>query len=488
LESFIKKLQEQKVKVISDDIEMDIFDIHISSIKILEKSIADLKNDMQEFLSLSLDLKYHDLFRAISAFEKESKTDKTICPACNTPISKTVINPFVNASSELNKLKKLSELKEHIATKAIEVSKQTKSFKENDRITSIATKLGNDFKFSNITDVVYTNIESISTWLNILINEMAIVNEEYSMFQYETLKQQCIDYNKKLSEERIQRGRIDSELNKYNKYKDRLIELSTIENRLKQERQSLICTIEQFEKDNEEVLKKIKNEQESVDLNKKYIESYDKLIKWLKEYRNSLPVSLSAGLADKVKEYYNVINSHDSDFDKIENINLPANVGDKIEIQFIDSTEKIDILRILSEGHIKILGLSILLAKVVSEDLKFIIFDDIVNAIDDEHKDGVADLLLNHADMKGRQLILTCHGDIFINKLEHKLGALRASKEVIKYTFYPMDSSKTRTIRISKNNAYAGHYLLQAENSLSNNVIFLFQCVHQHQNLIYKVL
>ena len=61
-------------------------------------------------------------------------------------------------------------------------------------------------------------------------------------------------------------------------------------------------------------------------------------------------------------------------------------------ITFADGSTS-EALQVLSEGHIKILGLSILLAKAVHDNLNFIIFDDIVNAIDDDHRNGVADLL-----------------------------------------------------------------------------------------------
>jgi len=122
-------------------------------------------------------------------------------------------------------------------------------------------------------------------------------------------------------------------------------------------------------------------------------------------------------------------------------------------------------LLILSEGHIKVLGLSLLLSKVVNENLGFIIFDDIVNAIDDEHRDGIAELLLNNFDLKNRQHIITSHGDIFINKLEHKLGASVASKEVKSYRFVPTDSMDERGIKISIGDSK--HYLLLAKKSLA---------------------
>ena len=92
---------------------------------------------------------------------------------------------------------------------------------------------------------------------------------------------------------------------------------------------------------------------------------------------------------------------------------LPDATSDKMYITFADGSTS-EALQVLSEGHIKILGLSILLAKAVHDNLNFIIFDDIVNAIDDDHRNGVADLLMNHVDFANTQIILSTHGDQFI--------------------------------------------------------------------------
>lgn len=105
----------------------------------------------------------------------------------------------------------------------------------------------------------------------------------------------------------------------------------------------------------------------------------------------------------------------------------------------------------LSEGHIKILGLSILLAKCTCEKLTFLIFDDIVNAIDDDHRDGVAELLIKHQDFRDMQIVLTCHGDQFITKLEDKLGVKR-SNDIQRFLFVPADSLEERGVVVEYTN------------------------------------
>ncbi|MDR0515518.1 MAG: hypothetical protein LBH25_00560 [Fibromonadaceae bacterium] len=462
----ISQLQTQKGTAIPKDIDTNMIKNYISSVEALRKSILILKDDLSRLASLSSDVKFKALFEAITVIENDEKTDKTICPACKTSLSNTTLNPFKNAQSELEKLKELSKLQESISFKMQDISKQISTIKRSlEHIKEIATSLKFEIDFTCITVIGYINTETISTWLNSLSNEIESIIGELP--KYNELIQLCENFNTNLSFQRANQFNIDNEIKKYNDYNIKFVQITTIEDKLNIEQQNTTNAIKQFEEANEETLKQIINEQKIIDTHQKYIVAYNKLIISLKNYRNSLPALFSTGLADKAKGYYNVINSHDPNFDKIENLYLPANVGDKIIVQFIGSTEKFDALYILSEGHIKILGLSILLAKIVSEDLKFIILDDIVNAIDDEHKDGIANLLLNHTDMTNRQLILTCHGEMFINKLEHKLGISRAGNEVIRYKFCPMDSNITRSIKISIGNSK--HYLLQAIEALKKD-------------------
>jgi len=169
------------------------------------------------------------------------------------------------------------------------------------------------------------------------------------------------------------------------------------------------------------------------------------------------------------RDYYNTVNGHDPDFEKLELLSLPTAPGQKITIRFREEDQEHDALLILSEGHIKVLGLSILLAKAVKEELGFLIFDDIVNAIDDDHRDGIAELLLKHPDLKDRQHVITCHGEIFINKLEHKLGASTAGREVKIYRFVFSDSVEDRGVRISVGDPK--HYLLIAKEDLQKDAL-----------------
>ena len=236
---------------------------------------------------------------------------------------------------------------------------------------------------------------------------------------------------------------------------------------LADEKTKLIKSIEKYNSENATKIRLIEDERKRIEIHQQFVDSYKRLIRKLKIYRNELPAKLASGLSAKVREFYNIANSHDPYFEKIESITLPSSPGEKINVRFMKDSLYHDVLQIFSEGHIKLLGLCILLSKAVQEDVGFLIYDDLVNAIDDDHRDGVAELLMTHPDLKNRQHILTCHGEQFINRLEHKLGVSLADKEVCRYRFYSADSIDERGVKFSMGDPK--HYLLLAKKAFEKD-------------------
>jgi ABC-type cobalamin/Fe3+-siderophores transport system ATPase subunit len=68
--------------------------------------------------------------------------------------------------------------------------------------------------------------------------------------------------------------------------------------------------------------------------------------------------------------------------------------GERIEISFrTNSSQRFDALQVLSEGHIRCLGLAMLIAKNIKLNCPFLLFDDPVNAIDHDHRDAIRRVL-----------------------------------------------------------------------------------------------
>ncbi|WP_414953830.1 hypothetical protein [Caballeronia eucalypticola] len=123
---------------------------------------------------------------------------------------------------------------------------------------------------------------------------------------------------------------------------------------------------------------------------------------------------------------YNEFNRNDLDADKLSGLYLPVTAEGKIEVAFRGSPNaKVDALHVLSEGHIRCLGLAILLAKAKSVHCPTIIFDDAINAIDHDHRGGIREALFENDIFADTQFIVTCHSNEFIKDIQNHLPAQR---------------------------------------------------------------
>lgn len=467
LSGIIGTLHLKRSENIPDDIDSNYFTRILEKQTTLKNNITQINALQAELIKYSTELNFKDLYSSINRIASDNNSNKSICPACKTPIQKVSINPFTNASSELSKMKHLQQIQTNIELAARTVASNLKDMnKEILNLNEALKRTGN----SNINYPTYTEgqnitFHAIQEWIKILSFEIDKLNQ--SLCTKENILLIIKSYNKQLEDRRKNIAVIDSRIQKYNQLRTQVDRIDAVLNSKTIEKEKLIKDIDNFDKKNVQILKDIEALDKVVELHMEVKKSYEKLINNLRSYRNDLPARLAYGLSDKAKEYYNIINEHDPSFEKLESLSLPQGTGDKINIRFNDDGAFLDALQILSEGHIKVLGLSVLLSKVVYDNIGFIIYDDIVNAIDDGHRNGIAELILKHPDLKDRQHIITCHGENFISLLEHKLGASLASQQVKRYTFVPIDETNERGIRID--NADPKHTLILAKDSFKSS-------------------
>lgn len=404
----------------------DKFDILKGNANEIFKNIANMIECRNKLCDKAMQVNYKSLYEAIDNLQE---TD--VCPACGTPIENAIRNPFLYAREQLNSFSELERIQENINNYARDIKLKIQEMIE--------------FLSKNAQLIHQLNID-ISDAVSIEIDEIKSMSEK--VVKWKTL---C----KKISD--INRVSVIAQIDKYNdgakksneSYDEQVKKLSELSNQLlalktqicekKQQIELFEKEIQEFDNQSVEILKKIKQEKDLCKFNEGIIEAYGKIINNIILYNNELPKKIAKNLEEKIVDYYNVINQDDADFEKIKEIELPDAQSDKLIIIFKDGS-RAEALQVLSEGHIKILGLSILLAKAVHNKLNFIVFDDIVNAIDDDHRNGVADLLMNHMDFSDIQIILSTHGDQFIVKLQDKLGKSRYNKAAITYKFIPADS------------------------------------------------
>lgn len=218
--------------------------------------------------------------------------------------------------------------------------------------------------------------------------------------------------------------------------------------------------IEKFNRENEELIREAEAEKPGVARNLSYSIAYVSLREKLLAYNAGLPLALAADLNEKTLKFYNEINKNDHPSDRLKSLRLPTAAGERIAIEF-ENGDRCDALQVLSEGHIRCLGLAILLAKITRDRLPFLIFDDVVNSIDDEHRGAIIDLILNPEEVGKRQLIVTTHGEDFVKRLENAVPMKKYEETVTRIDFLVPFAAKKITVKLDS----PRHYLTVAVRS-----------------------
>lgn len=186
--------------------------------------------------------------------------------------------------------------------------------------------------------------------------------------------------------------------------------------------------INAFDETNAELIAQANQEKLDIERDTPFKGTYDRFLVELRSYRDQLPGQLIAGLNDAAKDLYNAFNRNDRDEDKLSALHLPLGGDGKIEICFQGNPgARVDALHILSEGHIRCLGLAILMAKAKTMECPVIVFDDAINAIDHDHRGGIRETIFESDHFAQTQLIVTCHSNEFIKDIQQHLPVQRRS-------------------------------------------------------------
>ena len=376
----------------------------------------------------SSQVSFKDLYTAVLALQA-SEGDH--CPACDTPLSHANSNPFDKAATGLAQLKELGELQEErkaaqgkVATASRELRQQLANLaafvathRERETpvgryLADLAAEPAGDWW----TDVypALAPLEDGATGAAVTLEQILAVADRVAVQDAASL----------LAREERQRN-IDE--------RDRLntFQLSAQAQDLK--RQQLVdgvaaakSRITAFEVDNAALIDEVAQEARDIERDAPIKAAYDRFLALLRTYRNRLPGTLMAGLNDAAMNLYNEFNRNDLESDKLASLHLPLTGEQKIEISFRGNpAARVDALHVLSEGHIRCLGLAILLAKAQSIESPLIVFDDVINAIDHDHRGGIRETIFESDHFVQTQLIVTCHSNEFIKDIQQHLPAQR---------------------------------------------------------------
>lgn len=419
----------------------------------LQKNLKIVNENRNKLSDMALQVNYKNLYEIISELE-----ETTNCPACGTNLANAERNPYEYAKEQLKTFTEIELIQKKIndaAQNARENIREILDFISGNQEFLKLLQIKTDNMVSVELEDIRMYVDTVSKWFEFC--------EELKGFDKIVARNKIEEYNKAANKSNSE---YDQQVAKLSAVRNALVTLKTQMNEKEQIIKRCQKEIKEFDEQSEDTIKKIHEEKRICEFNVKIIEAYNKIIGSLVNYNNELPRQIAQDLEQKIVDYYNTINHDDADFEKIEELILPDATSDKMYITFADGSTS-EALQVLSEGHIKILGLSILLAKAVHDNLNFIIFDDIVNAIDDDHRNGVADLLMNHADFANTQIILSTHGDQFIFKLQDKLGQKRVKENAIVYKFIPADSLEERGVIVEYSDSKTP--LMAAEDKYNKN-------------------
>lgn len=381
----------------------------------IAQRLLDRRADIETvFLRRANDVNYRVFFEALEAVE-HLQIGET-CPACLTPLDQVVVSPFERAREQIMALCALESLKQsklrndaRIALCASRVATGISVVKNNEhadapcplKMSELEAVLA---KFHAATDRSEVAPSVLDSFLKLYAG---------NAIQMEVYLSACERKRREVGQAEAQAARLDAQVE----------QLKKIDESLKQQFEGKKLAEREFKAVNDQMADLIKQKaallNDTVDnshFNKllEDLESeYRTLYRSLLDYKLELEKARIVGIEAKAAEYYRAINHHDDDHEQIASLRFDRQADSyRIKITNLDGSS-LDAFAVLSEGHLRALGLSILLAMAEKNNFPLIVFDDVVNAIDTDHRSNIIDLLFSDAYLRHIQMVITTHDRLF---------------------------------------------------------------------------
>lgn len=367
------------------------------------------------------EISFQDLYTAVLGLQDLAGDH---CPACDTPLAgdyRALHNPYQKANDGLAGLRELAELQAHQRTSL--ASRNAASEALRMLLATFAQRVG-------------ATVQSLLPVQRYLADPGFDIQRAWWLdgcLPDETgksLAQQAVDWAGELEVHDGASRVILNDRQALIAERDRLnqarIGVTTLGSNRQQTMQAIAnakARIAAFAADNAPLIQLVAQEAEAIVRDTRISRAYDQFLILLRRYRTELPGTLMAGLNALTLELYNEFNVRDMDADKLSALYLPVTGEGRIELSFRGTpAARVDALQILSEGHVRCLGLSILLAKCLSIRAPVIVFDDAINAIDHEHRQGIREAIFESDRFVGTQIIVTCHSNEFIKDIQNHVA------------------------------------------------------------------
>lgn len=396
---------------------------------------ADVANDLVEEISAQLvlqqdDAAFQDLYAAVLKLQAQSPDH---CPACETAIAgepHVHTDPFIKATQGLEQLRELTLLKQrhHAAVDQRRVASDALQA----YFANFAQRIGAsvDSEHEVFRYVANPGVQPGTTWWKTGYNPVA---------GGVSLSQRTVDYARQLEERDAatrrsleERAQLIAERDRLSEARIALAEHATRRRQVSDAIAQAGHRVDAFEAQNADLIAAVVQEQTHIAAETRIQAAYNEFLGLLRLYRSELPGTLMAGLNNFAMELYNEFNVRDAVEDKLAALHLPVTGDGRIELSFQGAPDlRVDALQVLSEGHVRCLGLAILLAKASNIQAPTVIFDDAINAIDHEHRQGIREALFESERFANTQIIVTCHSNEFIKDIQNHVD----QTQWVSYTF-----------------------------------------------------
>lgn len=375
----------------------------------------------------SSDVSYSQLYRAVLDLAEGA----TACPACGTVLGAVAQNPFELARAGLQQLAELAAIQERESGHRNQLGESVRALWEEMRrvIAAAGSACPAELHAANLPLLPPTHADN---WL-----EAWVYGEQRAWNALLGLAALIEQSDAEARAVHAQRGTLAQERAKLDGFRLEIERLKMMRDTAQQELTQAQQTVAQFDEANRELISEVAAEVGVTAHHRRVKAAYDGFLPELQGYLAGLPARLLQGLGEQAKDLYNAFNRSDPPNDRLHALWLPLAENGKIEVEFVGELGvRYDALVVFSEGHIKCLGLAILLAKNIAQGCPVVIFDDVVNAIDDEHRDGIWRTFFEDGLLDGKQIILTSHAEEFLHRIQQELGANRAGA-IKRYKFLP---------------------------------------------------
>lgn len=387
---------------------------HIARISAIAERLLNRRAGIETaFLQKASDINYRAVFEALEAIEQQAGEK---CPACLTPLDQVVVNPFERARDQIK------------ALGALEYLKQSK-LRNDDQVvlwasriaTGVSAVKGNVYADAPCT-VPMDELETALAEFHVATDRSNVAVSVLKAFiklcaastgQIEAYLRVCERKQRDVDQAEAQAARLDELIEHYKAVDESLKRQFDIKTRaetaFKTANDNMLALVGQKTALLNDAVDNSHFNQLLQDLEVEYRTLYGDLL----NYKFELEKARITGIEAKAAEYYRAINNHDDDHEQIETLAFEKlSESYRIKITNVDGS-LLDAFAVLSEGHLRALGLSILLAMAEKNNFPLIVFDDVVNAIDTDHRSNIIDLFFNDAYLRRIQMVVTTHDRLF---------------------------------------------------------------------------